>query len=448
MRISTAISSLVIALVLAPNASAQPAAPLAAWFDSDGYYNKPDVDITRATNDLSACRLEALRLKQVRNTHTQVGQAMSFNPDGSYNPVVSGAATGIASILFALQDARYNGGIERVEFRDCAQSLGYRRFILSENRRTELDATPDHGFAALVSASTPSEGRSANAEPRDNYFSAALVERPYQNATLTQAIAAPASATPSETQATAPKTITQLNRVEPGQIATPSDGMAIVVISARQKSSMGGQYMGTEFRFTRVTQDGQFLDLLQSRPSFEARAFHRNERRRDPSMDGDVVAPRYSTYVIPAGRYVLSDVGSVNTCLGTPTFEVASGDVAYLGDWVLQPVGIPIGSILNPIGNINTGMDNKIKSDLRAAIGDDLEAARAALQADDAAKARLARVGYQNGFRIPCSGQYIGRVANPEWSTFDSAQANNFEDAMTAHANAASGPAIPTTTAN
>ncbi len=105
---------------------------------------------------------------------------LALGTDGTYNPVVSGAASGIASIMFAIQDARYNASIETVEFRDCAVSLGYRRYILGQAKRGEFDASPDHGFASLVAAATPADGRPANAQPRDNYYDAALIARPYE----------------------------------------------------------------------------------------------------------------------------------------------------------------------------------------------------------------------------------------------------------------------------
>lgn len=428
-----------MAVLAAASASAQPAA-LAPWFDSDGFYNKPNADLAQVTSDLAACRIEALRLRSVRNMRSRPGTAMAFNADGSYNPAVSGAATGIASILFAIQDARYNGSIETVEFRDCARSLGYRHYRLGDSRRRAFDATDDHGFAALVAAETPADGSLSGGSPRDNYYDAGLVERGYQNATP---LPAPALAdvvgesvggeqgSGSEAQApTLPLADQRIERVPLGQNASPQQGMAIVVVSARQRTSALAAFAGEEFRFTRVTPDGRFVDLLQPSQTFVVRAFHNNERRRDATMAGDAEAPRFSAYQIPAGRYVLSFAGSLNACLGTITFEVNSGDVAYLGDYVFQPPNVPLTPLFNPLANVNSGMDAALKDDLRVGIGDDLEAARAALQADDDSKTRLARVAYQNGYRIPCSGSYVGRVAAPGWSSVDPAQTRSFQDAM------------------
>lgn len=84
------------------------------------------------------------------------------------------------------------------------------------------------------------------------------------------------------------------------------------------------------------------------------------------------------------------------------------------------------------MANINSGFDNRLRADLRVGIGDDLEAARQALQADAGAKERLTRISYQNGYRIPCAGQYVGRVANPAWSEFGQLQATAFNDALAA----------------
>jgi hypothetical protein len=445
MRLACAATA--ILAICAPLAFAQTA--LAPWFDADGFYNKPNVDPDRITNDLAACRIEALRLSQVRNTSSPVGTAMAFNANGTYNPVVSGAATGIASILNAIQDSRYNGSIEQVEFRDCANSLGYRHYVLNQARRVALDATEDRGFAALVSAATPAEGRANGAAPRDNYFSAALVEHAYENAPL-PATPAAAAATPSDPVAMAASAdepaatpasadepnarpasagqLTIIPRIAAHQSATTEDGMALVVISARQRSSMM-QTGGDEFQFRRVPDSGAFIDLLQPTQAFGVRAHHNFERRTDPTLAGDITVPRYSTYLIPAGRYVLSNALTLNTCLGTLTFQVTAGDVLFLGDWVLQPPGIPIAPLFNPLANINTGIDNRLKADLRVGIGDDIEAARQAMQAADDVKARLTRVSYQTGYRIPCDGRYVGRVFNPDWPAFDSAQANAFNDA-------------------
>ncbi len=235
---------------------------------------------------------------------------------------------------------------------------------------------------------------------------------------------------------------TVIERVGADQIAAPREGMAIVVISARQKTGMSNvPFNGADFQFTRVTADATFLGLLQPSVTFSVISHRNSERRRDPTLAGDVAAPRFSTYVVPAGRYVLSDMARLNACLGTLTFEVSSGDVAYLGDYVLQTPGIPIASLLIPMASINTGMDNRLKSDLRVGVGDDLEAARAALQADADAKGRLTRVFYQNGYRIPCSGEYVGRIANPGWDSVDARQADNFHDAMSARPADAKAPA-------
>jgi hypothetical protein len=179
-----------------------------------------------------------------------------------------------------------------------------------------------------------------------------------------------------------------------------------------------------------VTAEGRFVDLVQPGASFALRSHFKPERRRDPTLAGEFDAPRFSTYQIPAGRYVLSDVGGLNACLGTLTFELAEGEVAYLGDFVVRAQGMPTASLFNPFGNINSGMDNNLRDDLRMAIGDDLEAARQALQADAETKARLARVFYQNGYRIPCDGRYIGRIANPAWPSIAPAQATRFHDAL------------------
>ena len=129
---------------------------------------------------------------------------------------------------------------------------------------------------------------------------------------------------------------------------------------------------------------------------------------------------------------MLSDLGTLNACLGTLTFEVREGDVAYLGDFVLRPPNLPTGSLFNPLGNINSGMDNRLRSDLRVGIGDNLPAARVALQADEAARSRLTRVSYANGYRIPCTGRYIGRVSNLNWPLFAQGQPDAFHDAMSA----------------
>lgn len=426
------------ALALVAAANAQTA--LAPWFDSGGFYNRPSADLARVTNDLTACRAEAARLKVVRNTNTRVGTAAAFNADGSYNPVISGAATGIASIMFAIQDANYNGGIEQIEFRDCAVALGYRHYRLGERERARFNAEPDHGFAALVSAAAPADGRLNEGETERNYFHADLVARSFENGTPQPAPAAEAStdsvaaATEAAEVSEPPAaTATIIARAGVGEIVAPQPGMAIVVASASQQS--GGMQMpvgGDTFRFRRVTAEGRFTDLLQPTYSFALRSHYNSERRADPTLAGQYAAPRYSTYLIPAGRYVLSDLGSLNACLGTLSFEARDGEVLYLGDFVLRPPGIPMGTLFNPVGNINSGMDNRLRADLRVGIGDSLEAARQVLQADEATKARLARAVFQNGYRIPCDGRYIGRVASPTWPEWNAAQANDFHDALAA----------------
>lgn len=445
-----------LAIASAVTASAQET-PLAPWFDADGFYSRAGVDLARVSSDLAACRVEAARLKTARNTNTRVNSGAAFTSTGAYDPVVSGAAAGIASIMFAIQDSNYNGSIEQIEFRDCAVALGYRHYRLSERERERFNALPDQGFASLVAAPAPAGGRYNDSEPERNYFSAEVTSTPYQNGTprapepAPVMVAGPVSLSPTEGDAAlppaeseaapqsssvevqAPPPIGPIARLAPGEVASAQPGMAIVVVSARQLAgSMQMPIAGDTFRFIRVTPDGAFVDLLQPTTSFAVRSHMNSERRRDPTLAGEFRAPRYSTYRIPAGRYALSDLGTLNACLGTLTFEVREGDVVYLGDLVLRPPSLPVGSILNPIGNINSGMDNRLRADLRVAVADDLEGARAALQADDAAKAQLTRAHYQNGYRIHCTGRYIGRIANPDWPAFSDTQPAQFHDAMAA----------------
>lgn len=426
-----------LAAALATAASAQDAA-LAPWFDSDGFYNRAGVALERATNDMLACRVEASRLRVVRNTNSRTPMGAAFDPSGAYDPVVSGVATGIASILFAIQDARYNGSIEHIEFRDCIVALGYRHYRLGRRDRARFNAEADHGFAALVAASAPADGRLNEGETERNYFAAATASSRYANAAPPPPAEQPVASegAPSDSGAPIPVLVAPqdvIQRLAPGEIAAAQPGTAIVVASASQLSgSMEIPMAGDTFRFRRVTEDGAFIDLLQPAASFGLRSHMNSERRQDPTLAGEFRDPRYSTYVIPAGRYVLSDLGTLNACLGTVTFEVREGEVLFLGDFVLRPPSMPVGSVLNPIGNINSGMDNRLRADLRVGIGDNLEAARAALQADDAAKARLARVRYENGYRIPCTGRYIGRVANPDWPVFSADQPSRYHDAMAA----------------
>ncbi|MCX7357324.1 MAG: hypothetical protein NT015_04145 [Alphaproteobacteria bacterium] len=444
----TAIAASLVALVLVQPALAQTA--LAPWFDADGFYNRPGIDLARATNDMTACRVEASRLKVVRNTNTHVSGGAAFTSTGAYDPVVAGAAVGIASIMFAIQDARYNGSIEQIEFRDCAVALGYRHYRMGESDRARFSAEADHGFASLVAASTPADGRLNTGEVERNYYNAELAESAYQNPAPRPPVerAAPPTA---EEMAAAVAANPALNgelglgmeptpivimpgavaRLAPGEMATRQPGSAIVVVGASQRTgAMQGPWAGDTFRFRRVTETGDFIGLLQQTVTFSANSFFNPNRRRDPTLAGDFADSRYSTFVIPAGRYVLSNMGPLNACLSTVTFEVREGDVAYLGDYVLRPQGIPTGVLFNPLANINSGMDNRMRADLRVAIADNFEAARTALQADDATKTRLTRVSYQNGYRIPCDGQYIGRVANSGWSEFSATQPSAVNDAM------------------
>ncbi|MGH6949652.1 MAG: hypothetical protein ACREH4_02175 [Vitreimonas sp.] len=457
-RIVTAVA---LALASAATASAQEA-PLAPWFDADGFYARPGADRARASGDMAACRVEAARLRTVRNTSTSVESGAAFTSTGAYDPVVAGAAVGIASIMFAIQDASYNGSIEQIEFRDCAVALGYRHYRLGERERARFNALPDQGFAALVAAPAPASGRYNDGETERNYFSADVTSTPFQNgearapepapAAIVAAVApeGPIALTPPEggdaapaaqsaislhppAPAEAPAPTGPISRLTPGEVAAPQEGMAIVVASARQLSgAMQIMVAGDTFRFRRVTEDGAFLDLLQPAAAFGLRSHMNAERRQDPTLAGDFRAPRYSTFVIPAGRYVLSDVGTLNACLGALTFEARDGDVLYLGDFVLQPPNLPIAPLFNPLSNINSGMDNRLRADLRVAIADDLEGARAALHADETVKGRLTRAHYQNGYRIPCTGRYIGRVANAAWPLFSDTQPAQFHDAMAA----------------
>ncbi len=435
------LSIVAVTLVLTTTASAQDAA-LAPWFDSDGFYNRPGAALERVTNDMTACRVEASRLRQVRNTNSRVSSGAAFNAAGSYDPVVAGAAVGIASIMFAIQDARYNGSIEQIEFRDCAVALGYRHYRLGENDRERFNAEADQGFATLISASTPADGRLNEGETERNYFAAGVAEARYQNAEPRPpealadepAPAVDANGVVIEQAPPAPAApIGVIQRAVPGAVLSAQPGMAIIVVAASQDAgSMQMPMAGDTFRFTRVTTDGAFIDLLQPTASFGVRSRMNSERRRDPTLAGQFRDPRYSTYQIPAGRYVLSDLGTLNACLGTLTFEVREGDVVYLGDFVLRPPNLPVGTLFNPVGNINSGMDNRLRADMRVGIGDNLPAARAALQADDTARAQLTRVSYANGYRIPCTGRYIGRVSNSDWPVFAQGQPDAFHDAMSA----------------
>ena len=50
----------------------------------------------------------------------------------------------------------------------------------------------------------------------------------------------------------------------------------------------------------------------------------------------------------------------------------------------------------------------------------------------DAVRAQLTRVHYANGYRVPCTGRYIGRVSNSNWPVFAQSQPDAFHDAMSA----------------
>ncbi|MGE0045941.1 MAG: hypothetical protein AB7J28_06320 [Hyphomonadaceae bacterium] len=409
----------------APGASAQNSERvLAPWFDSDGFYNRPGASIERVTSDLIVCRAEAYRLSQVRNTNTRVGNVMAFNADGSYNPVVSGAAQGIAAILFAIQDARYNGSIEHIEFRDCAAALGFRHYRMGERLRLRFDREPDRGFAALIAAETPAEGRRNEREAQRSYYAAELAGRAFENPP-------PLAAGAGEQHAQPDAAPVHIQRVAPGALASAREGMAIVVISARQRLAVVPM-AGDTFRFVRVPPEGGFADLLQPAASFGVRSYFEAERRADPTLDGEIETPRYSTYEIPAGRYALQTLGTFNACLGTVSFEARAGDVLYLGDYTLRPPGLPVASLFIPMGNVRSGMDNNLRDDLRAGIGEDLEAARRALQANDTVRGELRRASYENGYRLACDGRYIGRVHNPAWPERDRTRTDAFHDAMAA----------------
>src|SRR5262245_26856873 len=233
------------------NAGSAQQAALAPWFDADAFYTRSGVDVARASNDLAACRIEAARLKSVRSANTRVASGAAFNSSGQYDPVVSGASVGIASIMFAIQDANYNGSIEQIEFRDCAVALGYRHYRLGDGERERFNALADHGFAALVSAPAPAGGRYNESESERNYFSAEITTTLYQNGPARAPQTAPAMSTGpvaltplesavspyTDAAAPAPESVAApptgpINRLAPGAIATPRPGMAIVVASA------------------------------------------------------------------------------------------------------------------------------------------------------------------------------------------------------------------------
>ena len=259
-------------------ASAQDVA-LAPWFDSDGFYNRPGAALDRVSNDMTACRAEAVRLRTVRNTNSQVSGA-AFTTSGAYDPVVAGAAAGIASILVAIQDARYNGSIEQIEFRDCAVALGYRHYRLGDRDRTRFNAEPDHGFAALVAAGAPADGRLNEGERERNYFDAATAANQYQNAeplpppaAVPVASVAEGEAPPAAAPTAVPVSTGIIARAAPGQTLSAQPGMAIVVIAASQDAgTMQIPMAGDTFRFTRVTAEGDFLALLQPGASFGVRS--------------------------------------------------------------------------------------------------------------------------------------------------------------------------------
>ena len=424
-------------LAIASTAMAEPVA-LAPWFDADGFYNKPGVTLEDATNDFAGCRLEALRLKAVKSGRTAInGNTMAFNPDGSYNPVVSGAATGIASILFAIQDSSYNGGIERKEFRDCIASAGYGNFDLPESSRAKYDAMPDRGLAELVAAQTPTEGRQSRDRTFANYYKADLVVKGYEAPKVEAPIAildqnVPAPSPISDT----PPTALDLKRIPSRSVAQAADGMAIVVISARQAQGSQG-FGGALFYFRQTPESGDFTDLLKPSPTLSVWGHQNSKKKEDPAFGGKSTDAMYSTFSIPAGRYALSQAGLLSTCLGTFTFSVAPGQIAYLGDWVFLPAGMPIAPLINPFANIKASFDDKLKSDMRIAVGDAFEDARSAIQASEEDRAKLVHVELQNDYRLPCATKDVGRVHNEAWRSFGSEQNKRFVAAMIESANAA-----------
>ena len=423
------------ASLFAVNAGAQ-TTQLAPWFDSNGFYNKAGVDKDRLLTDLTTCRAEAVRVKTVRGTRTGFVSASAFTADGRYDPAVSGAATLISNVIFAIQDASYAESLEPKEFRDCMVSMDYRRFTMGATDRSKHNATPDQGFSALVAAESPAEGKPYTGGIYDNYYLPDLTAAPYPNATpeatpdaqgAYRPIPPVLPATPLPPQAVGIRFDVpgDLQPVTPGALAVPKEGAAIVVVSARQNAKTAADWVA-RFAFKRVSNDGQFLDLVKDDTHFSVLSFMSGMGIKDKTLKGDISKSRYSTFEIPAGRYVLTTMGPINTCLSTLTFEVKSGEALYLGDLVFRNAGMAFSTMFNPFSNMRKDMDGDLKESDRMAIGSDIEAARTAMLAGDDVKAQLKPVAYQNGYRIPCDGRYIGRVRNPAWSDFNPEQATAF----------------------
>jgi hypothetical protein len=213
--------------------------------------------------------------------------------------------------------------------------------------------------------------------------------------------AAPVVTTVPKTAPTATPPVEIVKPLKAEERAEPAEGQAVVTATIRAAAKGHGS---NTLIFARIDDKGAWSTTPMGKkkrdrlPAFALgnMSFAMASRETKDNVD----KPRRSTYVVPAGRYVLvayeaAALRVTSFCLRSAAFEVKAGEAVDLGDFVSEipaaqePMKDPAVFKMQPLG--------------RLAHSGDLEIARAALPAGDPLKASLKPAEFVNGVNFACT---------------------------------------------
>ncbi|MDO7836589.1 hypothetical protein Q4610_16200 [Sphingobium sp. HBC34] len=335
------------------------------------FYNKPGA--TRADYDAAwqDCRLIA------RGSRTPSGTVPYYYNPAVISPLAAGVGAGLGGLIAG---AIIEGEQRRANRRNCLLIRGW--------RQVELPAQEAARVAALGEAD------------RNSYFNGIVGATEVQGEVTTRTSFTPPN-DPSfalDGPLAGPSTLFLGKKVDPTVpfVLAPGEGAVVIAYRRSIKPFSGHAFV----QFARYDPAGR--DLVYQPKDWKKKGDKTTYLTVADSSKGK--AP-YEVQVVrlTAGDYVISDTGLMlpmggSNCFGAPTFHVAEGDVAYIGDFI-------------PVAGARTADGTKFSGTAYAFHPEDARQALAGQQADLAKALKPAKI--LNAATYACSGTVMTRWDMP-----------------------------------
>jgi hypothetical protein len=372
--------SLYFATALGLAATPAFAADLTKTSDGYTYFNKPGAAVAAHDADVRECRVQGARL---------------YQPDTSapvYAPGLAGAI-GVA-IGKAIVAAANNAKGRAVNLENCMVVKGWRVVALSQEDGEAADKLDAAGKAArfgpLIGAAEPQGTivrvfeNDALATTNNSMFV------PARN-TRKAVLSVDAMGDPPEKDEKAPKPAPPPKMPKSAKPPLPLKaealgeipaGTALVVVNIRGSSALSAA-------FERVGPDDKTPAWADGKPGAFTTSHPVKVSTLTGGPDGTV-----QVFAVPPGQWRLSSLSAglftVSLCLGSPSFEVAAGEVVYAGAFDAAAT------------------NNRVGPDL------DLRPAKAVFPALSGLGDKVRPASYVNGSRGACAGAYMYALETPE----------------------------------